>query len=329
MQLFYLFLNEILVIEVDVKDGHTSIQMKTAKYQMKNKEIILLEVADIDELWSKTKPGVAVLFVSGSDVGSRIYIPNDDASTKIIENENLFWSIHERNNASIIDFIRKASLESILDDLEKKGVYVADILISKRTDINIPEKVLHLYDEKLNFNLVKKSKEFRAFFFESLFNKIKLPILLIFLVLLFINYITFSRIKEKYDNIDTSYNIQLQNSKLKSENVKNANRFFGEFNKMPTYSLALVSDRIASYVPKNMQLSMLHVFPEKKSQSINKNEEDFHNIIIVKGKAEIAGTVLLFAQYLEEDKLFNKVDIININNQKDSNLFDFELHIIL
>jgi len=70
-------------------------------------------------------------------------------------------------------------------------------------------------------------------------------------------------------------------------------------------------------------------FPENKTNLKGKDESDTGNIIIVKGKAEIAGTVLLFAQYLEEEKLFSKVDIININNLKDTGSYDFELHITL
>jgi len=70
-------------------------------------------------------------------------------------------------------------------------------------------------------------------------------------------------------------------------------------------------------------------FPENRSNAGAGTRSNNANLIIVKGKAEITGTVLLFAQYLQEDKLISKVDIININNLKDNGSYDFELHIIL
>jgi hypothetical protein len=317
-------------MEVEASNGAVSTKMSAAKYSLKNSGIILQEIDNEKHDWSKKKNGIAVLLISGSDVGSKEYDSlGNDGAKKITENENLLWTIHEENGYSGIDFIRKSSLESILNEIERKDLYIADITVSQRTDSDIHATLQQLYEKKLSFDLIKKSKEFRGFFFDSLFDKIKLPVLLFFFVLLFVNYVVFSNIKEKYDIGETAYNIRLQRNKLETENTEKANRLFGEYNKIELYPLALISDRIASYIPKDVRLTSMVFFPEDKSNVRGKNEGDKKNVIIVKGKAEIAGTVLLFAQYLQEDKLFNKVDIININNLKDTGSYDFELHIIL
>lgn len=326
---FFPILNEIIVMEVDASNGTTSMTIYSAKYSSTKSGIILQKIDNEKESWQKKK-GVVVLFISGSDVGSKEYeAPDNDSVKKITDNDNLLWTIHEENGNSRIDFVRKSSLVNVLNVIENRNLYITDSTVSQRADSDIQTKLQQFYENKLNFDLIKKSKEFRALFFDSLFDKIKLPVLLFFFVLLFVNYVVFSNIKEKYDISETTYNIQLQKTKFEKENSEKANRLFGEYNKIKSYPLALISDRIASFMPKDVRLTTMIFFPENKTNLKGKDESDTGNIIIVKGKAEIAGTVLLFAQYLEEEKLFSKVDIININNLKESGSYDFELHITL
>lgn len=330
MNLLPPILNEIIVFEVDASNGLTSTKISTAKYSLKNAAIILQEIDNERFDWTKKKDGVAILIITGSDIGSKEYDDSgNDAILKITENGNLLWTIHEDNDNGRIDFIRKSSLDTLLDDIEAKGLYIADITVSQQPDIDIYIALQEFYEKKLDFDLIKKSKEFRAFFFDSLFDKIKLPVLLFFFVLLFVNYLVFSNIKEKYDISETAYNIQLQKNKQEKENSEKTNRLFSEYNKIQSYALALFSDRIASYMPKDVRLTSMVFFPEKTPTAKGKTGSDTNNVIIIKGKSEIAGTVLLFAQYLQEDKLFNKVDIININNLKDAGSYDFEIHIKL
>lgn len=330
MNLLPPILSEILVFEVNASNGVTSTKISTAKYSLKNSEIILQESDNEKFDWTKKKNGIAVLLITGRDVGSKEYdVSGNDTAKKITDNDNLLWTIHEDNDNERIDFIRKSTLENILAEIEVKNFYIANTIVSGKADIDIYIALQEFYEKKVNFDLIKKSKEFRAFFFDSLFDKIKLPVLLFFFVLLFVNYVVFSNIKEKYDLSETAYNIQLQKNKQEKENSEKANRLFGEYNKIQSYPLALISDRIASYMPKDARLTSMVFFPEKTSTARGKTGSDTNNVIIIKGKSEIAGTVLLFVQYLQEDKLFGKVDIININDLKDTGSYDFEIHIKL
>lgn len=331
MNLLSCILGEIFVFEVNASNGTTSTKISTAKYALKNFRIILQEIDNEKFDWTKRNNGIALILITGSDIGSKDYdVSGNDAASRITENDNLLWTIHEGNDHARIDFIRKTSLEDILGEIKNKDLYIANITVSMKTDIDIHIMLQESYEKRVNFDLIKKSKEFRAFFFDSLFDKIKLPVLLFFFALLFVNYIVFSNIKEKYDIGKTVYNIQLHKNKQETESNEKANRLFNEYNKIQSYPLALISDRIASYIPTDIRLVTMVFFPEKTSTSREKTESRPNNVIIVKGKAEIAGTILLFVQRLEEDKLFGKVDIFNINyNLKDSDSYDFEIHIKL
>lgn len=330
MRLIPSILNEIIIAEVEASNGTASVRVTTARYSSKDSDIILQNIDHEKEEWSKKKHGIALLLIKGSDVGTKEFATYDnDGVKKITENENLLWTIHEENDCSTIDFIRKSSVENILNDLRDRSLHIMEIIVSRHTDTDLRTILLDLYDRKLNFERLKKSKEFGAFFFDSLFDKIKLTFLLLFFVLLFVNYIAFSNIKEKYEISETAYNIRLQKNKLERESSEKANRLFGEYDKISSYPLALLSDRIASYMPRDIRLVSMVFFPENRSNAGTGTTSNNANLIVVKGKAEITGTVLLFAQYLQEEKLISKVDIININNLKDNGSYDFELHIIL
>lgn len=316
MKLLPSILGEIIVYEVDISDGIVSTKKSVATYSLKNSGVTLEEF-DNEKFNRSKKNGAAVLIITGRDIGSKVYTSSDkEALSKIIENDNLLWTIHEDDGEERIDFTRKTFLDDIFKEI--KDLCVANTIVSVKTGIDIYSILQEFYEKKLNFDLVRKSKEFRAFFFDSLFDKIKLPVLLFFFVLLFINYVVFSHIKEKYDTSESTYTIHLQRNNQEVENSEKANRLFGQYNKIPSYPLALLSDRIASYMPKDTRLTSMVFFPEKTPDAI-----------IVKGKSGVAGTALLFAQYLQEDKLFGKVDVININNLKDSDSYDFELRITL
>ncbi len=275
MNLLPPILSEITVFEVDASNGVTSIGISTARYSLKNSGIVLQEIGNDKEDWPKKKSGIAVLLITGSDVGSKEYgASGNDAISKITENDNLLWTIHEDNDNGRIDFIRKTSLENIFAGIEGKNLYIADITVSGQKDIDIHIALQEFYEKKVDFDLIRKSKEFRAFLFDSLFDKIKLPVLLFFFVLLFVNYVVFSNMKEKYDISETAYNTRLQKNKQETENSEKANRLFGgEYNKIQSYPLALFSDRIASYMPKDVRLSSMVFFPEKNTYCERKDRK--------------------------------------------------------
>lgn len=242
MQLFSSILSEIVVFEVDASKGVTSNRIRTAKYSLKNSGIILQEIDNEEFDRSKKKNGIALVFITGSDVGSKDFdISDGDTASKIIENDNLLWTVYkEENNVSRIDFVRKSSLENILDEIESKNMYIAGITVSQSRNIDIHGTLQKLYEKEFNLNSLKKSKKFRAFFFDSLFDKIKLPVLLLFFILLFVNFVVFSNIKGKYENRETSYNIRLQKNKQETENSTKTNHLFREYDKIRSYPLALI-----------------------------------------------------------------------------------------
>lgn len=330
MDVLRYILDPLQVAEVDVSNGVISVRKSTAIYSLRTKQVTLHEMNDDNEDTRKNKNAIIFLYIQGSDVVSREHdIQDSETIRKITGNDNLLWTIHKEGDRNSIDFIRKSSLDSEIKEIERKSIYIAGITVSNRCGLDIHEGMNLFYRDKLNIDLLKKSREFRGFFFDSLFYKIRLPILLFLLLLLLVNYLVFSNLKEKYDVSEAAYTVQLQKMKRETQDSEKTHRLFDEYNKIPYYPLAVLSDRIASYMPKDVRLTSMVFFPETRSNIREKNMDHSRDIVVLKGNAGIAGTVLLFTHYLQEDKLFNKVGIINITNLEGTDLYNFELEVEL
>lgn len=103
------------------------------------------------------------------------------------------------------------------------------------------------------------------------------------------------------------------------------------YNQIPNQSFALLADRIASYVPANLYLTTMNIFPLGKNRNLRDRTTlplEYH-IIRIKGTVETPGSVTLLSQLLESDNLFKKVKVIQLGRLKNTNLFEFELEITL
>lgn len=214
-------LGDVLIFEFEANDGALSTKISTAKYTLKGSAIVVREIDNDKYDWAKKKERIAVVVIAGRDVGSKeVDMSSRDVAAKITDNDNLLWTLHEDKDNARIDFIRKSSLDSGLKEIVDKGVYIADSIVSRQTGVDINRVVQEFYEKKINFNHIKTSPKFRAFFIDRLFDRIKLPVLLLFLVLLFANYMIFANINEKYNISETAYNTQLQKNKRKQKTTR-------------------------------------------------------------------------------------------------------------
>lgn len=109
------------------------------------------------------------------------------------------------------------------------------------------------------------------------------------------------------------------------------NSLITRYNQIPNRSIALLADRIASYIPANLFLFSMNVFPViKNTNSRDKKELSIEDHTIrLKGVVETPGSITLLSQLLEADTLFTKVKIVRMERRKDSDMFGFEMEITL
>ncbi len=277
---------------------------------------------------------IAILLVTGDQVISKKYIEDDVSIKKIVENENLLWEVSSINTSEeqILSFLRKELLQSFLDDLVINRIHLLKILISQ-TNILDKDQLLHrICLEEMSFGVIRKSIQKINLVFELLYHKYHLPILLSFLLILLGNYFINVRLRQQKKMNQTQLEIVRKNNEAKQKAESSLNRLVVNYNKVPNCSFSTIADKIASYVPSNLSLNVLSIFPYVNKMNFTGKYEGQNirvNIIIIKGWVETPGSITLFSQLLNSDALFTKVDILSLVKRKKENLFDFEMQIAL
>lgn len=334
MKISQYIMGKSLLVEVKVANERNEVKLWVVNSGKKGVRIQHKE-SDMEKSLEKWKHSMAVLSISGDQIVSKLY-PNDDpAIKKITENKDLVWSIipSEKNNECLVSFLRKDSLGESIELLDKNNIHILDTWIGRNEIPDKEKRITDFYNKEMSIPAIRKTPGRLNVICDVLYFKLRLPILLLFFCLLLGNFFINTQLRKDYETIQTELNLKRRNYKAFQENQKKQNRLQTEYEKITDVSFALIADRIASYVPTNVQLNLLSVFPLESTRSSARSREKGLKLkigsIIVKGEVEIPGSVTLFTQFLSSDNLFSKVEILSLHKQKDSSLFNFELLITL
>ncbi len=288
----------------------------------------------MDDSLEKWKHSMALLAITGEGVVSKLYRKDDASVKKITENEELLWTITptETGEELVVSFLRKDSIGDFLDRLNKSNIYVLDKWIGKSGTFDKEDYVAGIYEREMSLSAIRQTPGRLNMVCNVMYYKFRLPVLLLFFFLLLGNFLLNTRFRKEYEAVQTELNMKQRNDKARQENQKKEGRIQAEYQKIPDCSFALIADRVASYVPINVRLNLLSVFPLESGSSIINRQKGLKlktGTVVVKGEVEIPGSITLFSQLLSSDKMFSKVEILSLARQKDSSMFSFELLINL
>jgi hypothetical protein len=283
--------------------------------------------------FDKLKHHPVVLCVTGDGVLSKRYPAEDAAVKKITENKELLWSVvySEKESGEVtVSFLRKERIAPLLKELENHAVPVLEHRIAPQCasiDDLSPNEIL-----KRAFtlsNLRRKEGELNLFC-RLLYHRLRLPVLLLFFVLLLGNFLLSEKLRKENSVLQTEFSAKQRNDRRQKEMLEKQGRIGSEYRKIPNVSFALLSDRIASYLPEGVRLNRLSLFPAASGGNIVGREKEvklsFDTIHLI-GETAIPGSVTLFSYFLSSDRLFDGVEVVSLERQKESSLFQFELHI--
>jgi len=314
--------NKVLLFEVRIENDYADISFYIVKYKSSN---LVYQPQGKNKAMERWKNNIAILSVTGEQIASRTYREEDAAIRKIVENEQLIWSIsQEVNDNAIISFLRKELINEVTSLLDKNKIHIAETWISRNEIPNKDEKITAFLNKKINISHIRRSRSELNLFSELLYHKIKLPILILIFCALLANFFANNNIRKEYEQNQILLTSKQRDSKTKAEKDGNS-RVSGEYAKIPIYSYALIADKIASYVPDNVRLGQLTIFPIGKNSPRNKGININPKSVIIKGDVDIPGSITLFTQFLSADNLFSKVDIVSLSRKEGATIFEFEL----
>lgn len=283
--------------------------------------------------FSKWKNSPALIVVTGEGIISKAYDKQDATCKRIMKDPELLWDVEEeKGRQPMISFLRRGSLSGFLQTVSLHHLALIDTWIySADIEYDIQTRLEKLYLAHFKSTALWKSSDCRDILANILFQKIFLPVLLSVFVLLLGNYFLHSYYTKQYQQKQNIIYRSERDTRASSLHEKKKNQLLGGYNQIPNQSFALLADRIASYVPVNLFLTSMQVFPLGKSPNI-KEKKTLHvdyRLIRLKGMVETPGSVTLLSQLLESDKLFDKVKVVRLGRKKNTELFEFEMEITL
>ncbi len=324
--------NKVLLFEIATAGEVPEIQLWAAsltkgqvRFQQK-----AFHMGDSLEKW---KHHIALLSVTGGAVVSKLYRVGDTSIKKVTENEELFWNVSapESEEGVVVSFLRKELIRELLEQLNRDKIYVLDKWIGPTGVFNKEKYVADFYAREMNLSAIRRSPDRLNTVCQVMYHRMRLPVLLLFFFLLLGNFLVNTRLRKEYDAIQSELAMKQRTDKIQQENQKKQGRIQAEYQKIPNQSFALIADRIASYVPTNVRLHSLSIAPLNENGLVSRTKESKfrYGTILVKGQVEIPGSITLFSQFLSSDKMFSKVEILNLARQKDSSLYSFDILITL
>lgn len=328
----YLFYKLILV-RIEITNGEISLKkMGTVRFVKGRALIREMKDFEIEQL-SKYKNSLVILWVTGDQVVTKEFDELDQNMKRMINNPELICSMESIDDQiKRVSFLRRENLVTILQVIERNKLPIVDTWIcDDKIEFDVREKLEESYKSGFKSTALMKSANAKGILINLLFQRIFLPVLLFFFVLLLGNYFLNAHYTEEYQKIQS---VILRNNKNQSDapNGKKKSQVVASYEQIPQQqSVALLADRIASYLPNNVFLTSMTLFPPIKNVNVKPGKmiQIEYEKIRLKGAVDIPGSVTLLAQFIEADNLLGKVKVVSLNKQKNSDFFDFELEIKL
>lgn len=333
MAKFIRALGSVLFIQIEV--NNESVSMQLSEFKASEAELFFARKQNVaGGSLGKWKRRMAVLSITGNQVVTKQISLNEILVKKIMENQELLWAtFNEAPNGGNIAFVRKETIKHILDELNKNHIYIVKTYIGIENFTEIKCLLQKYWLTEMRFRAIKQNPVLLNATLEALFYKLRLPFLVVIFVLLLGNFFINNHLRQENEVTRVQLNLMNKEKEVNNKVQKDLNRLQTIYEKTSGVSFALIADRIASYVPSNLQLNSLIICPNTTQSYVSgktKNGLEIkENLIIITGNVETPGSVSLFSELLAEDKLFQKVEIVSLNKQKKSYFFDFELHIII
>lgn len=326
--------NNLLLFELRTSQDESSIRVWKVLTKRNGVSLVGQLFHNMDNM-DKWKHCPAILLVTGEQIVEK-KLKNTDASIqKITENPELLWNLYSHVNSEeqTISFLRKELTKELAESLEKNNIYIFETWICKDENPDKERMVSDFYKKQFKLSDVSKNPIQANLLSQVIYYKIRLPLLLLFFIILLGNFLLNTRIRQEYEVVQSELYLNQRKNKQQQDNQKKQGRIQSQYQSIPNRSLALIADRIASYIPPHIVLNSLILSPlegmEKNFVSRNKELKFKHNFISIKGETEIPGGVSLLTQYIDSDHLFSRVKIHSLAREKDSFLFTFELNVEL
>lgn len=280
-----------------------------------------------DEKWKQWP--VLVLF-TGYGVVSKTYERKTELIVRIIQGEEFLWEKMdtEKDEEQRIVFVRQEVVGPLLKNIEDQGTVVTEVSLSEDAGRDFLERwVVRIYNRwhtREYWGKKERSDQVLAHIVEK---RMRLPILVIILILLGINYPLLSDLQERVVRQQSELVVRQQKVaayRAGSEKTQKMVRAFSARKKLSPFL-----DRIAALVPAGITLELLSVNPSERRIEPGKPLPLKEDYVMVEGYTRQTAEVAQFTGRLAEEEPLWRVMLIRLDRREETGDFVFQIGIVL
>lgn len=325
MRFFKYVFYRLLVIHLIVDENRQTVQLILFKRKGNSMLIETNDNTSLDDYNHFKWP--IILCVSGKNI-----------IEKRVENDNKLNNFEriENNPEFLVDdfvdnehhykaFVRIELLQEILDTINKYKLSLYKIFLRKNQNTITDSLFVNEFLESVKRNSDIESINFAC---KIANNKIKIGLLISFLIILIVNYYVFNDKELKYSSLSdelTAIKVSSKNQTKKNVNSKEISKLF--ILKSIDRPFTVIFDKIASLVPNDIKLTFLSFNPLKEPIKENKLITVNDNIAEIRGYSKNTASILLFAEQIANQAFVKQVNLISMIKDKNKDYYQFVINV--
>lgn len=246
---------------------------------------------------------ICIIAVSGPDVTSRQISDQDPVLRRIMQNDGLLKTSYP-DRVCYVSGAPVMGLVETLEDVHVVGFVVGDGSSDVEDAISAAEK------EATSFEKVRSDRPLLLSVCAQWYGRLKMPLLLVYLCILLINFFCYPSIGRKYEERRRLLEASERRSRTETEVTERQKRMITEYMNLSTHDSAYSFDKIAACVPGDTRLTLISL------------EAGTYRI---KGETSDASSVVVFADRL--GKHFRAMKIQSFNKIPGRETSGFEISV--
>lgn len=331
MNLCARILSHTTVLSVQFEDKeHYRLRLYHTRYQAGKIVIVHSEAikdVEIEKKWIAQTP--ILLLCSGYGIIHKHSKTSPEIIVRVKSDADRFY-YSESHGEETFSFIQRSQLEPLLNSFRQHGISplrvecVGDLRMDEGSQI-ITQAVATFYRERMTIKDLVKPSICSSAICSLLARKIQLPVLLVILFLLIGNHFLAESISSKQQRTQAQVAILKVAAGKQNEQSEQRSRIFEQFRRGSSFRHALLCDRLAAAIPPSVHLTALQIQPPAKNIVPNHPLELRENMVFISGESTDMEQISQLTMALNQEKMLQEIRIEQIEQSKESGLFQFKI----
>lgn len=337
MRLFSLLFNRICVLTLRfTAEGQAIADVRQMRLRRNKPEILEYTSGICLPSYFQQKPKFPVcLIITGSGVARKTMEAHSALAERIRRSEEFLWNERLVGDQTEMTFVRKQQWNA-LDGTETLQVVMTQItadVSGEEAGARDTERTLEcardFWEQQLSWKACLASGGGVDQLAAMACRKLLLPVLLIWLAVLLINYMVFDRLYEQYGQKKMQLTVLQQQAGVRDETLRRTDRLVQELNRAGERPYARLFDRIARQIPGGLKLTLLEADPFRRVPEAGKPVETLADLIRLEGETAESGEVSLFSELLSRQDFVRSVMLTSLDRDADTGKFYFKMEVRL